>query len=244
MHSLKEDYGHGEVVGSHCHTEGQLIHATCGVMLVGTELGDWVIPTGHALWVPAYVAHEIRMTGSVSMRTLLITPGSQWALPEQCHVIEVGALLRELIVAASAINPCTEVERAHHLVALIGMELRAARQVDAHIPLPIDSRLRAFCARLIEAPGEELTLEQCGLQLHMSSRTFARLFQRELGMSFSEWRTRARMVLSQQCLARGAGILEVALEHGYQSPSAFAATFKRTLGYTPRHWQLSSAGLD
>lgn len=244
MHSLRADYGHGDVVGSHCHAEGQLIHATCGVMMVGTALGDWVIPTGHALWVPAGVAHEIRMTGSVRMRTLLIAAGSQWELPEQCHVIEVGSLLRELIVAASMNGECQESERARHLVALLGIELRAARQVDAHIPLPADPRLRRFCARLVDAPGVELTLEQCGVQLHMSARSVARLFQRELGMSFGEWRTRTRMILSQQCLTRGAAILQVALEHGYQSPSAFAATFKRTLGYTPRDWQLSKAGLN
>ncbi|WP_213881650.1 helix-turn-helix transcriptional regulator [Pseudomonas sp. dw_358] len=244
MYALKEDYGHGEVVGSHCHSEGQLVHATCGVMQVRTELGDWVIPTGHALWVPAYVAHEIHMNGSVNMRTLLAPPGSQLALPDRCQVIEIGTLLRELIVAVTQTTHEQDAEREHLLVALINIELGAARQVDALIPLPADSRLRAFCEQQIEAPGVELTLEKCGLQLHMSPRTFARLFQREIGMSFTEWRTRARMILSQQCLARGAAIWEVALEHGYQSPSAFAATFKRTLGYTPRYYQLNATAPD
>ncbi len=36
-------------------------------------------------------------------------------------------------------------------------------------------------------------------------------------------------MLSQQCLADGQPILNVALEHGYQSASAFAAMFKRIL---------------
>ena len=65
----------------------------------------------------------------------------------------------------------------------------------------------------------------------------ARLFQRELGMSYGEWRARARVMLSQQCLAQGQPILNVALEHGYQSASAFTAMFKRILGYAPSDWQ-------
>jgi len=55
------------------------------------------------------------------------------------------------------------------------------------------------------------------------SRTLARLFLREVGMSFGEWRKRARLLLSMGRLAAGASILEVALEHGYQSSSAFSA---------------------
>ncbi|WNW11378.1 helix-turn-helix transcriptional regulator [Pseudomonas sp. DTU_2021_1001937_2_SI_NGA_ILE_001] len=234
MQTLTQDYRHGDVVASHCHAQAQLIHASAGVMLVGTEQGDWVIPPGHALWVPAGVAHEVRMTGAVSMRTLLVPTHHS----NQCLVIEVSTLLRELILAAS-IRPVDPL-RQQHLLALIDLELQAARQVPAYIPLPRDRRLRRLCTELLDEPARELTLEQCGQRLNMSARTLARGFQRELGMSLGEWRTRTRMILSQQRLLRGVPIIEVALEHGYQSPSAFAATFKRVLGHSPRHCQARS----
>jgi len=38
-------------------------------------------------------------------------------------------------------------------------------------------------------------------------------------------------------LAQGVSILEVALEHGYQSPSAFSAMFRKSLGYPPSHFR-------
>lgn len=234
MKALIADYPPGEQVGWHCHAQAQLMHASEGMMLVGTEQGDWAIPTGHALWVPAQVGHQVRMAGAVSMRTLLVPPGVAVALPGRCRVIEVSALLRHLILAASSADAALHPARQHHLLGLIGHELNAARQVNAHVPMPADTRLQGLCTAVLEAPGQELTLEQCGHRLNMSSRTLARLFQRELGMSFGEWRTRARMVLSAQCLVRGQSVLRVALEHGYQSPSAFATTFKRTLGYSPR----------
>ncbi|TIH44716.1 helix-turn-helix domain-containing protein, partial [Klebsiella pneumoniae] len=51
-----------------------------------------------------------------------------------------------------------------------------------------------------------------------------------------EWRRRMRLMLSLPRLAAGASILEVAMEHGYQSPSAFAAMFKRTFGIAPSQY--------
>jgi len=240
MEALGDNYGHGEIVALHCHAEDQLIYAASGVMQVSSDQGNWVIPSGHALWVPAAVGHEIRMIGDVCVRTLLIRPIGGERSPARCQVIEVSGLLRELILAAARLLNEHGDPRDHHVRALIRMELDSARRVDSHIPIPRHPRLRALCERFLDDPAQELTLEQCGAQLNMSSRTIARLFQRELAMSYGEWRTHTRMILSQQCLAGGMPILTVALEHGYQSASAFAAMFKRTLGYTPRDWQMSA----
>lgn len=84
MRTLEMDYGHGDQVASHCHAEDQLIYAASGVMRVSSAGGDWVIPGGHALWVPAGVSHAIRMQGVVSMRTLLLDAGIA------CHACSTG----------------------------------------------------------------------------------------------------------------------------------------------------------
>ncbi|WP_043202507.1 AraC family transcriptional regulator [Pseudomonas putida] len=233
MQALEMDYGHGEEVASHCHAEDQLIYAASGVMRVGSEGGSWVIPGGHALWMPAGVSHAIRMEGVVCMRTLLLE-----ARIERCQVIVVTGLLHELILAASRM---LDLRDGEHVRALIQLELATARRIDAFVPLPQQTRLRTWCERFLQDPAQDLTLEQCGAQLNMSARSVARLFQREVGMSYGEWRARARVMLSQQCLAEGQPILNVALEHGYQSASAFAAMFKRILGYAPSDWQNSTA---
>lgn len=229
MQALGMDYQNAEVVGRHCHAEDQLIFATRGVMHVRSDKGDWVIPSGCALWLPAAVGHEIRMVGEVCMRTLLLP-----AQANRCQVIEVPSLLRELILAAARLLDAQAEPLVEPLRVLVLRELAEARRVDSHIPMPQLPRLRMVCERLLADPAQELSLEQCGVQLSMSSRNVARLFQRELGMTFLEWRTRSRMILSQQRLIEGAPILHVALEHGYQSASAFAAVFKRILGYSPR----------
>ncbi|AJQ48342.1 MULTISPECIES: AraC family transcriptional regulator [Pseudomonas] len=233
MQALEMDYGHGEEVASHCHADDQLIYAASGVMRVSSEGGSWVIPGGHALWMPAGVSHAIRMEGVVCMRTLLLE-----ARIERCQVIVVSGLLHELILAASRM---LDLRDGEHVRALIQLELATARRIDAFVPLPHQARLRTWCERFLLDPAQDLTLEQCGAQLNMSARSVARLFQREVGMSYGEWRARARVMLSQQSLADGQPILNVALEHGYQSASAFAAMFKRILGYAPSDWQNSTA---
>lgn len=232
--ALAGNYAHGDIVAAHRHAEGQLVYAINGVMLVSVARTTWVVPSGHALWVPSGVEHQIRMTGEVRMRTLLITPGAPCALTGECHVIKVSPLLRELIVAA-ADESDSEPALVRHLqiVALIFSELGRAPRVLAHVPLPDEPRLKSLCADFIDNPSQESKLENWAVKLNMSSRTLARLFQKELGMSYGEWRKRTRLLLCIQRLACGVSILEVALEHGYQSPSAFSAMFKRTMGYTP-----------
>lgn len=237
--ALAGNYLHGDIVAAHRHNEGQLVYAINGVMLVSVQQTTWVLPSGHALWVPPAMEHQIRMTGEVRMRTLLISPGAHGRLAQACEVIRVSPLLRELIVAAGD-EPGSQPASLRHvqIVELIFSELDRAQRVLAHVPIPHEPRLKALCADFIDNPSQESKLEHWAAQLNMSSRTLARLFQKELGMSYGEWRKRTRLLLSMQRLASGASILEVALEHGYQSPSAFTAMFKRTLGYTPSHCRL------
>ncbi|ALI00441.1 AraC family transcriptional regulator [Pseudomonas sp. FW306-02-F02-AA] len=234
--TLAGNYGHGDIVASHRHAEGQLVYAISGVMLVSVSGTTWVVPSGHALWVPSGMEHEIRMTGEVRMRTLLITPGAHDVLTQECQVIKVSPLLRELIVAAGDQSDDKGALARHaQIVELIFSELDRAQKVLAHVPIPTEPRLKLLCAGFIDNPSQDSKLESWAEQLNMSSRTLARLFQKELGMSYGEWRKRTRLLLCLQRLASGVSILDVALEHGYQSPSAFAAMFKRTMGFTPSH---------
>jgi AraC-like DNA-binding protein len=61
----------------------------------------------------------------------------------------------------------------------------------------------------------------------------ARLFEKELQMSFVRWRQHVRLAraLSRMCL--GHSIKTVARDAGYASCSAFSNMFHRVLGVTP-----------
>ena len=233
--ALARDYPDGFCVLAHGHPWSQLIHAVSGVMRVTTPQGTWVLPPDRALWVPPGVEHGLRMEGRVAMRTLFVAPGAS-ALPEgSCKIVMVSGLLRELILAVIADSRnAAGAARIGHLQALILDELRQLDAQPLHIPVPAEPRLRASCDALLAYPGRDDTLDQWAESVGISSRTLARLFQRELGVRFVDWRQHVRLAEALARLARGAPVAVVAHALGYASPAAFAAMFRRTLGCAPR----------
>jgi len=232
--ALASDHPDGEHIEPHRHPRAQLIHTLSGVMTVSSREGSWVVPAGRAVWMPACQDHAIRIAGDVSMRTIFVQEDARPGLPRTCEVIEVSSFLREAIVAATRIPlDYAAGGRDERVMELILDEIVAAPRLHLHVPLPRDPALMRLCQHLIADPARTVTLEGLAAQLHVSGRTLARMFQRETGLSFGQWLRRARLLLSLPRLAAGASVLEVALAHGYESPSAFTAMFRRTLGISP-----------
>lgn len=232
--AFASDHPNGEHVPPHSHPRAQLIHTLTGVMTVSCAQGSWVVPTGQAVWMPAGLDHAIRISGDVSMRTLFVRDDARAGLPTECEVIEVSPFLREALVQAAAIPlDYAQGGRDERVMELILDEFEAAPRLQMHVPLPRDPRLLRLCQILIADPSAPATLDALAGSIHVSGRTLARMFHRELGMSFGAWLRRMRLLLSLPRLAAGATVLEVALEHGYENPSAFAAMFRRELGVSP-----------
>ena len=70
----------------------------------------------------------------------------------------------------------------------------------------------------------------------MSGRTLARMFTAETGMTFGAWRQQARLLRALELMAAGQPVTTVALDVGYESPSAFIAMFRRALGVSPARY--------
>ena len=102
--------------------------------------------------------------------------------------------------------------------------------------MPSERRLHRLCQELIVNPENHQTLETLAEQQATSSRTLARQFQRETGMSFRQWRQQARLVDALGHLANNMPVALVAEKLGYRSASAFTAMFRRTLGSEPRRY--------
>ena len=73
-------------------------------------------------------------------------------------------------------------------------------------------------------------------RLNLDQKTIQRLFRKETGMTFGQWRQQARLLLALERIAVGEKIIDVALELGYESPSAFTSMFKKQFGKTPSHF--------
>lgn len=230
---LARDYPAGRRVARHRHRRGQLVYAASGVMRVTTRAGIWIVPPQRAVWVPARMPHEIQMHGAVAMRTLYLDHRAGAALGRQCKVLVVSGLVRELVLGLMHEPLLRRGDRGSLMTRLLLRELRAADQVPLHLPAPADPRLQRVCALLLEGRPRGRTLGRLARQSGASTRTLARLFQRELKTTFVRWRQQADLARALSQLAGGASVKTAAQHSGYQSASAFTAMFRRALGVTP-----------
>lgn len=228
------EYPSGHLIERHNHHRAQLIFASKGIMRVATPGGIWVVPPMRAIWVPPLVDHEIRVSSAVCLRTLFIQPSLRESLPQECCVVEVSPLLRELILRVFSQSESADPKpMSEHMIELILDEIHELEAQPLRIPLPTDPRALRICRSILQNPADVRTCAQWGVIVGASSRTLERLFQRETGVTFGVWRQQARLLTAFSRLAAQAPISSVALDLGYRSPSAFAAMFKRTLGCPP-----------
>ena len=235
--AMAKDFTDGHHIAPHSHERAQLLFAVDGVMLVSTSAGSWAVPPQRAVWVPAGVTHEIRMAGAVAMRTIYVRTDTAARLPDRVRVIAVSALLRELTRRACALPVLyDESGPAGRIMTLILDEIAALPTVALDLPLPHDARLRRICHALRAEPGSSRTLDEWAGATGVSGRTLARRFVRETGLTFAEWRQQARLLEAMARLAAGQPVTRIGLDLGYDSPSAFAAMFRRALGTSPSRY--------
>ena len=227
----------------HRHRKAQLLYVVSGVITVEAAGGIWTVPPHCAIWIPSGIEHVARTAGRISVANLYVDPGLAEILRDQCGILFVQPLLRELIMRFIA-GPSLYSEgdtREARLVSVLLDELQAAPLEPLHLPMPRERRLRRLVETLVENPAVRFTIEEWGARLGASNRTLSRLFQRETGMSFVRWRQQLHVGLALQRLAAWQSVTNVAFDLGYESPSAFIAMFRRMLGTTPARYFTEAA---
>jgi len=240
VRSLSSNYSSGYRIEAHQHPWHQLLFASSGAMTVSTAPASWMIPTGRAVFIPARSVHAIRMWGLVEMRTLYFSPALTSFERQECSVIEVAPLLRELILrSVERVGLDSRVEHDARMIGLLQDEVKAAMDAvedpPLALPMPTDERALALARHVLEKPlsieGE--SVDELALQHGVARRTLERRFRDETGMSFGMWRQKACLLDSIRLLAEGKSVTDAALDSGYSSVSAYIAAFKSTFGYTP-----------
>ncbi|MET8009286.1 helix-turn-helix transcriptional regulator [Streptomyces sp. NPDC005271] len=222
----------GERIDAHRHDDHQIIYAGSGVLAVATDAGTWFAPGTRAIWVPAGTVHAHRAHGHLDLHLIGLDAGDNPLGLDEPTVLAVSPLLRELILAYTRAPHDTGAER-RRLLAVLRDQLRASPQQPIQLPAPTDPRLAAVCAILHDDPADPRTLAALGVATGAGERTLSRLFRSELGMTFPQWRTQARLYHALRMLADNTPVTTVAHRCGWSSTSAFIHVFRRAFGYTP-----------
>lgn len=212
----------------------QLVTATRGMLTIQADDGWWVAPPGQAVWLPPGTGNSIEMAGRVVLWALYIRASISTGLPGHCRVVELTPLLREVWRRTIQLKTLDHRPgKPARLLAVLLDELATLRPAALDLPIPRDPRAVRAAVLLRKGgdapPARRTLLSEAGA----SSRTLERLFRRETGLGFGAWRRRAMLLRSLQLLADGAPVTTVGLAVGYQSTSAFVASFRRVFGTTP-----------
>ena len=232
------------VVAAHTHNWGQLVYCRQGALDVITPAARYLIPPDRAVWVPPNQPHEISSLYGAELTSINILPVATADLAQECLVLEVSQLLRELI--QEALKQPVDYDwhsPAGRLFRTLRDQIAVAPQAPLYLPLPVDSRLRNICYQLEEDPSLQHTLSEWGTLVGASERTLQRLFQKEARMTFQQWRQQLRLQVALERLVTSRdSVTMIAADIGYESTSTFISMFQKYCGMTPGEYRKSKSG--
>ena len=184
-----------------------------------------------AVWLPTGVLHATGALHDAEFRSLCVDAALALDMPEHCQVLAATRSLRALIVELDAIGQRQKksadyTARVQQLIvdqlppAPAGMHLRGIKKTAA--AHPVRGAVRQPPTRATCPPGRRAG--------RLGARTLSRRFERELGISLRDWRTRLRLIRALEWLGAGRAVTDVALELGYASPRRSAICSARPWG--------------
>lgn len=217
--------------GPHHHDEHQVIWVDEGLTTATAGGRTWVLPPTRALFVPGGTPHDTVNRPPSTLHCVYVRPHAcplDWTQPT---VITMTPLLRELTLALAGEGVHAEVEAPAR--ALFFALVQGRTDPGVRVPLPEDPRARDVATRLLASPGDPRTLDDWADALSTSVSTLRRAFLSGTGMTFTDWRTQARLGAALPLLADGMPVAAAGRRAGFTSRAGFVDAFRRHFGHSP-----------
>jgi len=230
-------YPKGFRLGTHVHSQAQLLYSASGLMNVATPKGIFLVPPQRACWIPPNIEHSVDVLADIDMKNIYlerswVNRNSLNPQLNQEYVVEVTDLLRELILAA--FEPGIEEHKLHLLIQLVLLELPVAKDVATFLPMPLDLRARKVAENALSDKKCLKTFDELCIDANCSNRTMSRIFLEDTRLNFRAWRQRARIMNALQSLQfNQKSIKQISFDLGFSSSAAFAHAFKEVTGKSP-----------
>ncbi|WP_233805368.1 AraC family transcriptional regulator [Paraburkholderia sp. HP33-1] len=230
------------------HRRARLIHVNEGVLTVRTDSGRWVVPPARALWIVANTLHRLHATRPVQLYSLYVATDSALdaaadpardaqPLPAQSGALIPDALVQALLAAAADLpHDRPPDEPARRLLQVLLDRVAGLPAAPLGLNWPGDPRAQRIADALSANPAQSLVLEELAAAAGVTARTAARLFAKETGQTFGQWRQQLRLLAALEHLGAGESVTQVALEVGYSDVSSFIAVFRDAFGDTPARY--------
>ena len=225
----------------HRHGWGSLDYSANGVMRMEVAGSRFMSPPQYAVWIPPNTEHSSYNAQAIVYRSVGLAPALCAQLPQAPCTLAISDILKAILsdFAQRDVN-VPQSEADIRLAQVLVDQLKQAPMHDCFLPYARHPGLLGVLEGMQADPGDNRPLAQWAEQVHVSERTLARQFVRELGISFGEWRQRLRYLAAIEALDSDRSVQHVAFDLGYSTASAFIAMFQRHAGCTPEQYRRSN----
>ncbi len=234
------DLAAGQRYAPHAHKRHQLLYATQGTATLEVLDATFLLPPQRAAFIPAGVRHVTSM-GNAQVISLFFDSSLLHVRSKEVRVLDVTPLLRELIQYAlrwpASRRRADRLANAYFRSFALLLEEWLAQASSYRLPRGRSAPVQRAIALTIEHCAE-LDMPSLCRKLGVSERSLRRHLQAETGLGFRELACQARVLRAMELLANGQNsVTETALAVGFESLSAFAKSFARVAGESPRAYR-------
>ncbi|MGG1948530.1 helix-turn-helix transcriptional regulator [Trinickia sp. NRRL B-1857] len=213
---------------------GKFLFAVSGVVEFTIAGRRYLSPPAYALWIPPFIEHESRTRQATRYAAIYIAEKRCDSLPAEVTALRCDDILFAIVqdLAARSIEIPTSVEDRRLADVLID-RIRLAREFGGYLPFVDHPAIARIMTSIVQTPGDRRNLAQWAEEVALSERSLSRRWRELAGMSFHDWRQRAKLVAALTMLEEGFSNDEIARRLGYNSTSAYIAMVRQMTGASP-----------
>ncbi len=228
MHEKSE-----KLIPLHVHSKGQLSYVEGGIAYVTIDNKTYVIPARHYFWIPKGVWHVVKVGQFATVFRSLYFYGEDDSKNDfygKLGIYPASELLIQMINYTERWDG-RHVDKASEnfefLVALKNLlPTMSTHSLPIVLPVTNEPRVLKIINYIEENLGEPLRLKNVSSQFNMSERSFTRLFQSALKMSFLQYLKTLRMIKAiEMILKTNMSVSEIGERVGYHNIGSFSNAF-------------------
>jgi len=221
-----------------CVDQHYLLYASRGALRLEADGTSWTLPPARAALIRAGVPIEVTIPQPATTASVLFSATFVASPPAVLSVFDMSPLARMLVAECSQWGedetPLGGYAHAMFQALAHATWALAERPSPARMPSGRSAAVRRALALTAERLADEPRIDEIAGQIGLASRSLARRFEQELGMTWRAALRRMRVLRAIELLAgTDRTVTQIAMDVGYASLSAFEAAFRDLIGKTP-----------
>ena len=229
-----------------CVDRHYLLAASRGALRLEVDGTTWSLPPARAALIRAGVSIEVTIPQPVTTASVLFSTTFTPSPPSNLAVVDLTPLARALITECSRWGeddgPLDDYALAMFRALAEATWALAEHPSPAHMPSGRSPEVRRALAITAERLADDPRFGEIAADVGLASRSLARRFEQELGMT---WRAALRRLRVLRAIEQLAGtehsVTQIAVDVGYTSLSAFQSAFRDLIGQTPSEYRAGFA---